>query len=269
MTKNNTKEDFTYSFFDYTGQEFGDYIVIGMERIGNLYYALFKCKSCGDIKKKNSGNFKRSENRCKCSNPVRIKNPSPIGMTFGYLKAIRYDDVPDKNRNRLVICECLCCGRKDYKTTSSTLWRKGARSCGCARKLYGSSSGDKNPFFTGYKEIRSRFWRGYKKSAEERGHEFSITMEYAWEIFETQGRKCALSGVELVFASNRKNSETTASIDRIDCKKGYVVGNIQWVHKTINLMKNVLDDTSFVSWCSFVTDFQKKKKEQSIDYAMI
>jgi hypothetical protein len=78
---------------------------------------------------------------------------------------------------------------------------------------------------------------------------FEITKEYAWYVFEKQEGKCALSGVPLVFGTTKKGSCTTASLDRIDSKYGYVRGNIQWVHKTLNIMKMALSVEDFVAWC--------------------
>lgn len=44
----------------------------------------------------------------------------------------------------------------------------------------------------------------------------------------------------------------TASLDRIDSSKGYVIGNVQWVHKTINTMKMDLANSEFIKLCQMV-----------------
>ena len=48
--------------------------------------------------------------------------------------------------------------------------------------------------------------------------------------------------------------EQTASLDRIDNSKGYEVGNIQWVHKEINMMRGPLPIDRFIELCGFVAD---------------
>lgn len=48
---------------------------------------------------------------------------------------------------------------------------------------------------------------------------------------------------------NKKSSETTASLDRIVSTKGYVEGNVQWVCKMVNIMKNVYDQEDFINMC--------------------
>jgi hypothetical protein len=45
--------------------------------------------------------------------------------------------------------------------------------------------------------------------------------------------------------------------DRIDSSKGYVVGNIQWVHKHINKMKNKYPQDHFIEMCRLVAENNK------------
>ena len=46
----------------------------------------------------------------------------------------------------------------------------------------------------------------------------------------------------------------TASLDRIDSSKGYIQGNIQWVHKRINQMKWDSEENDFINWCKLVAN---------------
>jgi hypothetical protein len=81
-------------------------------------------------------------------------------------------------------------------------------------------------------------------------------MEHAWSLFERQERKCAISGEPLIFEAGR-NSRTTASLDRVDNTKGYVPGNVQWVHKVVNLMRNALPVSEFTRWCALIAEHTK------------
>jgi hypothetical protein len=94
-------------------------------------------------------------------------------------------------------------------------------------------------------------------SAKARDIPVAIQIEDAWAQFEAQGGVCALSGVALQL-SFKKRGEHTASLDRIDSGRGYERGNIQFVHKTVQLMKNYLNQEEFVSWCSSVACFSRK-----------
>lgn len=80
--------------------------------------------------------------------------------------------------------------------------------------------------------------------------EWAIDVQYAADLKERQGGACALTGVPLTF--DGAYSGIDASLDRIDSTRGYVVGNVQWVHKAINMMKGTLKEPEFVKWCCAV-----------------
>jgi hypothetical protein len=53
--------------------------------------------------------------------------------------------------------------------------------------------------------------------------------------------------------------EPTASLDRIDSSKGYIEGNLQWVHKNINMLKGNMLDNTFIEWCHKISKHQLEK----------
>jgi hypothetical protein len=105
--------------------------------------------------------------------------------------------------------------------------------------------------FTGYELISGVMWYKWKKDAELRKIKFEIQIKDAWELFLKQKGKCALSGLKLDF--NEKPRMRTASPDRIDSSKGYVMGNVQWVYKDVNMMKNDFDQDYFLKMCGLVS----------------
>ena len=83
--------------------------------------------------------------------------------------------------------------------------------------------------------------------------EFTITIDYAWELFIKQNRKCALTKMPLeLFKVIHRKLQGSASLDRIDSSKGYIKGNVQWVHKDINWMKNNYNQPYFIKLCKKV-----------------
>jgi hypothetical protein len=80
----------------------------------------------------------------------------------------------------------------------------------------------------------------------------SISLEYAWLLFLQQGRHCAVTGLPLTMT--RDGHKQTASLDRIDSEKGYVEGNVRWVHTRINLMRLDMTDAEFIRWCKLVAE---------------
>lgn len=51
----------------------------------------------------------------------------------------------------------------------------------------------------------------------------------------------------------------SASLDRIESNKGYVVDNIQWVHKFVNVMKWNIPEDNFIDWRRRVVEHTKDR----------
>lgn len=122
-------------------------------------------------------------------------------------------------------------------------------------------NGKDSPRWKGHGDISSTYWTQVQHGAEVRGLCMRITIEYAWQLFQTQGGRCALSGLPIRFGSRARHPSdiainATASLDRIDNDKGYLVGNVQWVHKAINIMKKTHSVEEFVRLCATVAKWR-------------
>lgn len=142
---------------------------------------------------------------------------------------------------QLFICHC---GNKFYVMPDSLL-RNHTKSCGCLKNLSGVDANRWN----GYQEISLSYWHNIKNGAKNRNLEFNITLEYIWELFLKQNRKCTLSNIKLTLGSRKTQ---TASLDRIDSSKGYIEDNIQWIHKMLNIIKMDLRQEDFIIYCNLV-----------------
>lgn len=109
-----------------------------------------------------------------------------------------------------------------------------------------------NKTYKGHNDISGSFWTRIQRSARERGLDLDITIEYIWNLYELQDRKCKLSCLPIRFSSLCQSKDGTASLDRIDSSKGYIKGNVQWVHKDINMMKQDHTDADFIALCKAV-----------------
>jgi hypothetical protein len=82
-------------------------------------------------------------------------------------------------------------------------------------------------------------------------------MKYLWELYLHQDKKCALTGlyIEMKLKDDMAYDgyRQIASLDRIDSKLGYCIGNIQWVHKDVNIMKNKFNQDYFLQICKLIT----------------
>ncbi len=207
----------------------------------------FKCH-CGKVFEKQPRIITiTSFKGCGCSRLNKRNNPllpydevqkrlNKIGMSLiGEYKGREYEHT--------IKCHC----GKIFTCTLNKLLYLDQASCGC------SFEGKNNHMWTGLGEIRGQFFAGIRKGAKDRNIDFNITIEYIWELFLKQNKKCVLSSADLCFRSSYKKSDGTASLDRIDSSKGYIEGNVQWVHKDINRMKWTLSDEKFIKWCHLVS----------------
>ena len=123
------------------------------------------------------------------------------------------------------------------------------------KELY--KSGKEHPGWLSVGVINSSTFNQIKGSAKARALEFNLTKEYLNDLFESQKGLCVFSGIELTFGSVDDKSTTTASLDRIDNDKGYIKGNVQWVHKEINLMRGQMTIENFLKACELITKYRK------------
>jgi hypothetical protein len=90
---------------------------------------------------------------------------------------------------------------------------------------------------------------------------FEVSIEQVWDLFVKQMGRCALSGIKLVLPETHRDlRRRTASLDRIDSKLGYVEGNIQWIFKDINFMKQELPESEFVHLCGVIAENAAQKR---------
>ncbi len=97
----------------------------------------------------------------------------------------------------------------------------------------------------------TRYWKT-RNTAIKRGLDFTLTMDDLEDLFQKQDQRCPYTGWKLTFASSTTAYDGTASLDRIDSSKGYVKGNVQWVNKHVNLMKNAHTHEDFVELCKAI-----------------
>ncbi len=172
-------------------------------------------------------------------------------------------DIKDKQFGKLTALhnegygkwKCICeCG-KEVIREGFNLRAGTCTSCGC--DYWGK--GNKGRRWKGYEELGSKFWTAIKRAAKERDIEFNIDIEYGWNLYIEQKRRCALTGRIIGFDNDVARYDNSASLDRIDSSIGYVKGNVQWVHKDINRMKWIFTNEQFLTMCKEVINYDKEK----------
>jgi hypothetical protein len=98
--------------------------------------------------------------------------------------------------------------------------------------------------------LRKSFVRKYMINASLRNIEWNVSYDYLADLLLEQDMKCKLTGWNLDALNVNKN---TASLDRINSKFGYVEGNVQWVHKMVNMCKQNYSQEDFIKMCNAIT----------------
>ncbi len=168
------------------------------------------------------------------------------GNRYGELVALEYR--PEKPRTKW-LCRCDCGRETVVDAASLKRLTRPTQSCGCHKLIKGKD----NLKWKGCGEISGQRWATIRHGASKRNIEFNITIEFAWNLFLKQCRKCALSDLPLEF----KKVFYSASLDRIDSLKPYTEDNVQWIHVDINKMKNAFPEEYFKSMCRLIVEKEK------------
>lgn len=175
------------------------------------------------------------------------------GDVFGKWTVVDNKIIRDKQLKLVVQCECGIV----EKVIAHRLTR--GTTVGCRRCTRAGSSHYK---WGGSGKIPGTVLYTIKQNAKNRSKngreiEVNLTSEYLAELYEKQNGKCAITGLPIEASiTNTKNRGRvwTASVDRIDSSKGYIEGNVQWLHKDINRMKWDLDTDKFIELCKLVAN---------------
>lgn len=178
---------------------------------------------------------------------------------FGYLIGVKRLE-KNKSGQYFWLCKCDC--GADHSCLGTSLIRGDTKRCAkctivwnCGRNIARSQT---------VEEISGAWWsahvvkraHGHNSSNRIKGktkvHEYNLTVQFAWDLFVKQNKKCILSGIHLTFPAKGKIYGGTASLDRINSTKGYTKDNVQWVHKDINQMKNNFSQDYFIQLCKQV-----------------
>ena len=182
----------------------------------------------------------------------------------------------NKYRRRVMwLCKCLLCN-SNINVYSNSLRHKTRACYNCAIKIENSSIERVNALkkagsISGIKKrkgtnnISATFWCRIKRNSirKAKNLDFNITIEYIQDLLEKQNFTCAISGVPIIlerdntFYLKGRRDLNTASLDRIDSNKGYIIGNVQWTHKLVNIMKFDLDEKEFKYWCKIISEYNK------------
>lgn len=168
-----------------------------------------------------------------------------VGNRYGSYTVVSFDN---SNEGRLkYICRCDCGTTKSvFLSNLRNGYTKSCRRCGI-----NSRGGHHN--WKGHGEISGQRWYHICRLARMQTEPMSITLQHIWELFLSQDRRCALSRLPISFAKHW-GMAWTASLDRIDSSRGYVIGNVQWLHADVNRMKTDLPQSRFLQLVKLIAE---------------
>lgn len=243
---------------DLTGKQFGEWSVLGIEYItrGERVIGRWRCRcKCGSIKLVNGTDLKTGKSiRCRTCYAIaqRKDDTSMVNKTYGIYSVVSV--VKDVGVQKYGICVCILCGSESNVRIQSL--KRNPKYCPyCPEQVSKQvQKGSKSWNWRGYGSVPGWYWGRLSEQSGRRRIQFTVTIRDAADKLQEQNYTCALSGQPLVFGfGNGKRKSTTASLDRIDSTKGYISGNIQWVHKTVNRMKSDFTQDGFIEFCAMVS----------------
>ena len=150
---------------------------------------------------------------------------------------------------------CRQCGKKFAPTNNYQKYC----SVSCKRKVYQKPGGVESTEAQ-YKLISGNWEKYFNRLCQKSLGRGALSKQDCMELLEKQHGKCALSGVELTcILSKGFVCKTNASIDRIDPKGPYVVGNVQLVCVALNKLRIDMSIDEFINWCKKVADYAIQK----------
>lgn len=239
-------------WYSYIGQQFNRWTILDFFGVENSQ-SLFVCVcSCGTIKLMDCTTIVTGITKsCGCQ---KFKNVT--GMRFGKLVAIESVGT-DNHHNAKWLFQCDCGNTKIGRIQTAKVGR--LKSCGCIMK----SVGKQHPTHLGnFGHIPKSIYNAIRNTARRGGDRiisFNVSGLYLSKILVKQQFKCALSGVDIYINDSAHTGKGTASLDRIDSSKGYVKGNVWWVHQDINRMKWELKLDEFY----LISDLITKNRDRS------
>jgi hypothetical protein len=140
--------------------------------------------------------------------------------------------------------------------TRTCVGKNNAKNFGDRRSNYDISQHSNNRF-DGYTKFRYHY-----RNIKNRYKNIDVSIDDLKEQWEKQNGICEFSGVKLILSSNtkiNKNPIYSASLDRIDSSIGYLKGNIRWVSRAMNWMKNTMTDDMVWELCNLIKENLIKK----------
>jgi len=216
-------------------------------------YVKVKCTYCGNEEYKATSDLKRRNTLgCKKCMGLRKQIPINVGDKFGKWTVISEPIKGIRVNNVVYKCQCEC-GHLSYLSSYELRSGKSTQCMECGHKqAHVKHSSEYN-----IGDLTQTKYCKIRKGALARNIEFNVSMNYLWELYLLQDKKCVLTGDPLPNINK-------ASLDRLDSTKGYIEGNVQWVTKQANISKHTMSMDELYEFCKKVLNHANQQPSQPL-----
>lgn len=230
-----------------TIEKLNEFKVIDLYQSGKTIIEITKITGCGQ---NTISNFLKENNVeiRKAAKRDTLREIPIIGSNFGQWKVISSEiksgSELKESEDRSLYWHVQCkCGEISWRLATHLKNGKTNACKACSKR------GDIHNFIYSKFNITEK---GLKTRKKVGNLEFNITPEYLEKLYN-ENHICVYTGIDLSYDNNLNVKDNFLSIDRIDSNIGYIEGNIQFVHKSINMMKGTLSHKEFINFCELVT----------------
>jgi hypothetical protein len=213
---------------DLTGQKFGKLTVIERSGKNVARHAMWLCHcECGNHILVSGSNLRSSHTiGCGCQQNQRIDE---IGHKYGKLTVLKHHG-GGKHTSSLWLCQCEC--GNTIVVSGIKLRAGGKKSCGCQHPLPKGKAA--------FNALVGRF----RSRAKERGFEYSLTDDQAFELSQQPCFYCGAPPNQKLKV-NGNGDLVYNGLDRVDNSKGYSIDNVVPCCGTCNHSKATLSIDEF------------------------
>jgi hypothetical protein len=245
---------------DITGKSFGKWTVLKYARF-EQGTARWTCKcECGTVREVDGRTLRRGvSTSCGCTNKLHVE----IGQKFNRWTVVSYVGLRSFSGSEysqpFYLCHCAC--GTEHEVGASALVCGHSKSCGCFSADLTTARNKSLRLPQGEPAFNALFAR-YKKGAENRGFEFSISEERFRELVKCNCAYCGTAPFNVMKTTT--GSYTYSGLDRKDNTLGYTEINTAPCCKTCNLAKRTMTLSQFNEWLDRILKFRTNLKEAAL-----
>lgn len=205
-----------------------------------------KCSKC--CLEKSIDNFSRKHGKCNECRNQEYRNKHNQRICRGCLEIVSRDHFVGSDKYCISCHDLRKKNEKESKRKSATKYRidhpdriRNKVNKAYRRKYYSS---DPN-------QILNYRLQACRRRAKNNALDFDLEIDFLFNLYLTQGGKCALTGLafEFVFDKNFSKRPFSPSIDRINSKLGYTKDNVRIVCSIVNSALSEYGDHIFDTIC--------------------